>query len=179
MIPASVTQVDGGNFSLCTTLEKVDLCGGSPHFAPDTFVNSRKLDSSDIISTGKMSFETFQRIAKAHLSRRMKPQSTERNTLILNKFSEISGVDFSGTWSTMTYGLVPREAKQRLARIHGLITYWELKESLPLLELAVWKSNLNDMEQTSEMRQRRRRECGTDIHIIMNCVLEFFDYNND
>ena len=65
-------------------------------------------------------------------------------------------------------------------RAAGLITYWELREATTLLELAVWKSNLNDdTEQTAEMRQRRRQECGTDIHIIMNCVLEFFDYNNE
>ena len=51
--------------------------------------------------------------------------------------------------------MVPRETKQKLSKIHGLITYWELREATTLLELAIWKSNINnDVERTEDVAER-------------------------
>ena len=39
-------------------------------------------------------------------------------------------------------GYVIQEMKDNLAKINGLITFWELKESSTILELVIWKLNL-------------------------------------
>ena len=63
--------------------------------------------------------------------------------------------------------------------IHGLITYWELKEPATILELAIWKWKLSNGAGFYDdgARQQVREQCGRDMQVIMRGVLQLFDYN--
>jgi len=178
-IPASVTTICSDNFTFCKQLQNVVLSGGSPCIGADSFVNCYKLDSSDVISTGRMSFRTFQRLAKTNIARRLKSRSPDQKTIALDSLREVPDHIAPAPGLSPFVGLITQLMKRRLAQIHGLITYWELKDATSVLELAIWKTNLDDTAQTTELRQHRRQESGADMQIIMSHVLQFFDYNNN
>ena len=43
-----------------------------------------------------------------------------------------------------------------------------------MLELAIWSVNMNGNGEDAEVRQRSRRNCGSDMNVIIPGVLEYF-----
>ena len=158
-------------------MKKVDLCGGSPVIKNTSFDECPNLDHESIIATGKMSFDTFKDFATADITRRIEPMSGDRKTVISNKLdaipNQIANPDYHGC------GKIPQPTQDSLAKIHGLITYWELKEATTIIELAVWRCNMKNENANDESRQLIRTHCGRKIQAIMSGVLQFFDFNID
>ena len=168
-IPHTVTEISWHSFYFCKNLNIVDLCGGSPYVNLNAFGKCPKLDHGNIIANGKMDIDTFKRFAWADLSRRIGSLTYQRKAMIETKLNAIPNL-------IVVDGRVPQLMHDSLTKVHGLITYWELKESTTILELAVWNLSL-DGEIGVETRQNIRKQCGRDMQIIMSGVLQFFDYN--
>ena len=104
--------------------------------------------------------------------------SDERKTIIDTKLHDIPNQIITDPASGK--GRVPQSMQASLAKVHGLITYWELKEPLTVLELAIWKYNLIIRTGGNvENRQQVRLQCGRDMQVIISGVLQFFEYNTD
>ena len=167
-------------------MKKVDLCGGSPVLGnaergKDSFKECPNLDHCSIIVTGKMSFPTFMGFATTDITRRIESISDDRKTVISNKLNAIpnqiiDNPDYLGR------GRIPQSMQGSLAEIHGLITYWKLKEATTIIELAIWKWKLNDETPGHEdvgSRGQVRMQCGREMQAIMSGVLQFFEYKVD
>lgn len=135
---------------------------------------------------------TFKHLATIDIARRIESTSDDRKSLIHDKLNaipnRIDDTDYLGR------GKIPQSMQYSLAKIHGLITYWELEEATTIIEFAIWKCNIhiafiqiialqafpfftkND-NAGNETRQRIRRHCGREMQVIMTGVLQFFDYN--
>ena len=140
----------------------------------NAFYDCPSLDHSNIIATGKICIGMFREFARADLFRRMGTMNNHRKATIGNKVDNIPNqIICSGR------GHISQEMKDNLAKIHGLITFWELKEPLTILELAIWKLSLIGAENDVECRQHQRKQCGRDMQVIMSGVLQFFEYNTE
>ena len=119
-----------------------------------------------------MDIDTLGYYVRIDFVRRMDGMSNHHKAIIVNKVNDIPD-QIGGR------GHVSQQMKDKLAEIHGLVTFWELKESLIILELAIWKLNLIGAETDVERRQHLRKECGRYMQVIMSGVLQFFEYNTE
>lgn len=70
-------------------------------------------------------------------------------------------------------GRIPQSTQDILAKIHGLIKYWELKEATTIIELAIWKSNIKKKNEGIETTRQKliRTHRGRETRAIMSDVL--------
>ena len=76
-------------------------------------------------------------------------------------------------------GRISQTRKDNLAEVNGLIPFWELKEPLTILGLAISRLNLIYVEADVESRQQIRKQCGRDKQVITSGALQFFEYNTE
>ena len=101
--------------------------------------------------------------------------SDDRKTVILNKLNAIPNqIDVPAPLGRRN---TPQPMHDNLAKIHGLITRWELKEATSIIELAICNVEICDRDIGS--RVQVRMQCGREMQGIMSGVLQFFDYNTD
>ena len=101
------------------------------------------------------------------------------NTILVAADSDTSDDDYSDSeHAGSTVGRISQSMQDGLTKIHGSITYWEVKEFMTILELAIWKLNLH-CENDVKSRQQTRQHCGRDMQVIICGVLQFFDYDTN
>ena len=74
--------------------------------------------------------------------------------------------------------LVPEDEQmeEKVVSIRNWFGYYNLLDVTTMLELAIWKANMDgNQEQDMETRQARRRSCGNDMSVIIPGVLDCLD----
>ena len=64
---------------------------------------------------------------------------------------------------------------QKVALIREWFAYYDRLDVTTLLELAIWRSNMNGNEQNAEAKRMLRRSCGSDMNVIIPGVLEYLE----
>ena len=98
-------------------------------------------------------------------------------TAIENELNNMRGIARNGgdiliSIEAMGGGENWERCRESLDRICRLITYYELKEATTIIELALWKAEIE--EEGHQGREECRVLCGADINIVMKGVLPFF-----
>ena len=65
---------------------------------------------------------------------------------------------------------------QKIALIREWFAYLDQSDVTTMLELAIWRANMNGNEQDAEAKQARRRDCGSDMNVIIPGVLRFSEW---
>ena len=69
----------------------------------------------------------------------------------------------------------PQTEGQTIRLIREWFAYYDLSDVTTLLELAIWKANVNDIDQDAAARQDSRRRCGTGLNVVIPGVLRFLE----
>ena len=64
---------------------------------------------------------------------------------------------------------------QKIALIREWFAYYERLDVTTMLELAIWRGNMNGSERDVSARQASRIRCGSDMNVIIPCVLKYFE----
>ena len=62
-----------------------------------------------------------------------------------------------------------------IKRIREWFAYYDRLDVTTMLELAIWRVNINGNELDAEARQASRKRCGNDMSVIIPGVLEYLD----
>ena len=65
--------------------------------------------------------------------------------------------------------------EEKSQRIREWSAYYDLVDVTALLELAIWRVNMDGNEKDAKARQARRENCGGDMNVIIPGVLQFLD----
>jgi len=178
-IPSTVAAIGANAFVGCTQLKEVTLCeGGFLEIKQSTFQNCTCLPCINIPS---VAFVIRAGAFVCHLLENATIAPTLGQIVISKCLKSLSLNDLNGleeridevlNWPGLT-------REEKLDQIRGFFTYYELIEATTVLELAIWKANIDENnERDSKARQRCRRKCGASMNIIMKEVLKFFIYSN-
>ena len=64
---------------------------------------------------------------------------------------------------------------QKIALIREWFAYYHRLDVTTMLELAVWRANMNGNEQSADARQASRQNCGSSMNVIIKGVLPFLE----
>ena len=59
--------------------------------------------------------------------------------------------------------------------IREWFSYYNLLDVTTMLELAIWRCNMDGNEQDAEARMASRQNCGNDMNVIIPAVLPFLE----
>ena len=161
-IPSTVTEISQYTFGGCKNLREIGLHEGIERIPQSAF---------DGLS--------LQRLKFPNLSTRLETIIQLGQTEVEDKIDNISDlVERSGSEMFVSdvrfvHGLHWITTRGILGRIDRLLTYYELKEATTLLELALWKSNINQ----AEMKHTNRVHYRIDIPgPVKNTILQYLDF---
>ena len=66
--------------------------------------------------------------------------------------------------------------EEKVASIREWFAYYDLLDVTTMLELAIWKANMNGTEQSAEARKASRRNSGSDMNVIIPGVLRLLEW---
>ena len=201
-LPSSITELSDLAFAGCISLRKVVLNEGLHKIGSETFIrcdlDSISLPSS-LVEIGPRAFFDCQRLREVELHERIQeigrdsfwrcsfmerftfPKlSTRLDTIIKtgkyvnveNKIDNIRDlVERRGSelfWRGRYWEII----KGILGRIDRIITYYELKEATTLLELAMWKSKIDQVDS-----DLNRDDCRIDIPgPVKDTILQYLNF---
>ena len=64
---------------------------------------------------------------------------------------------------------------EKIQAIREWLAYCEWLDVTTLLELAIWRCNMDGNERDAEARQASRRSCGSDMNIIIPAVGKYLE----
>ena len=62
---------------------------------------------------------------------------------------------------------------EKIESIRKWFAYYYLLDVTTMLELGIWRCNMDGNEPGAEARQASRRNCGSDMNVIIPGVLQF------
>ena len=167
-IPPTVTEISGTTFYICRRLREVGLHEGI-QIASDAFA---KCTSLERFTFPKLSFR-LDTIIQAG-----KYVNVENKIDNIRDLVERSDSDLFISATPRLYLLAKGQhwkgVKEALGRIDRLLTYYELKEATTLLELAMWKSKMDQAEEASDINRDLYR-----IDIpgpVKNTILQYLNF---
>lgn len=193
-IPSTVEKIGRAAYNSCTTLTSVELCTGRQTIESYAFRDCSNLESVSIpIPSFVIDFPIITgHIASCRLSRdgAIPPDryvmvvsqfvnhlSSYQLTEAENKVNAIIGEQ--GPLTGLTWDEDRRAQEERIARIRSLFAHYELVEATSILELAIWKANLDrGIAQDEEARQACRRRCGREINVVIAGALQYIERSN-
>ena len=99
-------------------------------------------------------------------------------TLVVSKgmqFRSHSQMDQIGMKMNEILGRQQQTDAEKMTFIRRWFAYYDLLDVTTMLELAIWRCNVDNNEQSAEARQRNCRNCGSDMNIIIPGVLPFLE----
>ena len=150
-------------FAHCTSLEGIIIPHTVTEISHNTFYNCRNMRvvglHEGIKKIGLHAFEgwsSLERFTFPTLSSRLWTITLAGQTEVENKIDHIPGLVRRGSelfiptsiplFGIIRYGGNWKIVKEVLGRIDQLLTYYELREATTLLELAMWKSKIDQVE---------------------------------
>ena len=163
--PSTVTEVGQGAFNGCSSLREVALHGVPREIGKYAFSNCTSLE--------RFTFPTIS----ARLDNLIQTGHWED---IENEVNEVRGVvESSGgelfvSTQTMDRGNNWNTVSDDLGKIVRLISYYELKEATSILELALWKFKLDQVDKANPIP---RKKCRMDVPgPVKDIILQYLPY---
>jgi len=194
--PSTVIEIGSSAFNSCTSLREVVLNDGLRSIDRSAFFNCRSLEriSSSPSTLNKVGMQAFsrckslKRITLPYISKRLESIVQAGYIECMSKIDEIMGIDeirgivkrqgsemFLSASAIQSIGGDHQGQKKKnetikaLLRIDELITFFEMKEGLTLLELAVWKANKDQASDSANHDGCRIVLTG----LVRNCILQY------
>ena len=139
-IPSTVTEIGVDTFYYCISLREVGLHEGIQKIHPRAF---ERCSSLEIFKFPSLSTRLDNIIQAGQTEAEDKIDHINNRGTVERRGSEMFISDVV-SWVQVPNWWIP--IKSRIGRIDQLITYYELKEATTLLELAMWKSKMNQAE---------------------------------
>ena len=189
-IPSSVTRVGTSAFRVCTSLAEVTLCEGVQLFYGGVFGGGvfDGCTALEHINIPPVALVIDIRGGSCQLMRSMMPvtlgwklvvskwmqyRSPSQIEQAVTKVNEILDRD-----EPRVEELIPEDEhmEETVVSIRNWFGYYNMLDVTTMLELAIWKANMDgNQEQDMETRQARRRSCGNDMSVIIPGVLDCLD----
>ena len=163
-IPSTVTAVDNAAFYHCSNLREVVLHGVPREIGKNAFLDCR----------------TLERFTLPTISTRLDTLiQTGHWDDIENEVDEVRGVvgrsgELFASAQTMDRGRNWNRVRDDLDKIVRVISCYELKEGTSILELALWKFKLDQVDKANPVP---RKKCRMDVPgPVKDIILQYFPY---
>ena len=118
--------------------------------------------------------ETLQTIVRISVDADLTALDTHRQEVIESMIREIPERQHGGTQND--WGHHSRiETSNHVEKVWGLISFWQLQEASTLLELALWKAKIDEVDEGAE-RDRDMCRVNSGSVFIMKGVLQYLEY---
>ena len=118
--------------------------------------------------------ETLQTIVRIIVDADLTALDTHRQEVIESMIREIPERQHGGTQND--WGHHSRiETSNHVEKVWGLISFWQLQEASTLLELALWKAKIDEVDEGAE-RDRDMCRVNSGSVFIMKGVLQYLEY---
>lgn len=180
VIPSSVELIDRGAFVRCTSLASVELAGeGLLSLKHKPFRDCTSLERIQIPSPAFVITVGAEDNLVCQLSNDATVSPNALQMVVSKCVKRMSANQLVEAEEKINAILSRQEQTkdEMLEQIRVLFAYYELVEATTLLELAIWKANIDEgVGRDHESRQTRRRACGRGMNVIISGVLQYFNY---
>ena len=174
-IPSSVKSVGEGAFAACDSLSEVNLREGLHDIELDAFNNWVSLEHVNIPPVAFV-IDTERSICQ--LMRTAMPAERGRK-LVVSKWMQYrspSQLEEAKAKVNEIMGHRRQTEEEKIQCIREWFAYYHLLDVTTMLELAIWRCNVDAANaQDANARQASRRNCGSEMNVIIPGVLQFFD----
>ena len=182
-IPSSTALIGKSAFENCRNLSEVVLREGVHYIDVDGFLNCTALGRINIppvaleIDT-RDTTRPIQGVGSCQFMRETMPIGVRGRKLIVSKWLQhrsLSQLELAQAKVNEILGRPQETEEEKVRCIREWFAYYYLFDVTTMLELAVWRANMDANERDVEARQAGRRSCGNDMNVIIPCVLDYLE----
>ena len=175
-IPSSATFIGERAFLDCTRLSEVTLCEGIHCIEPDAFGGRTALEQMNIPPVALV--VDFEEGPRCQLLRATMPTGARGRKLIVSKWLQYRSPRQLAQAEAKVNEILGRRRQtegQKVTLIREWFAYFDRLDVTTMLELAIWRVNLDGNERDVQARQASRQHCGGDMTVIIPAVLPFLE----
>lgn len=172
-------EVGKGAFQYCTSLTEVTLREGVNCIDFAAFCGCRSLTHKSIrIPPVALVIGVQDDSCQLLTANTMRLPARPDKKLIVSKWMQYRSPDELELAEAKVNEILGRRQQteeEKIQCIRNWFAYCNLLEVTTLLELAIWRVNMNRSNQSAEARKESRISCGGDMNVIIPSVLPFLE----